>query len=79
MQFKFASLIFFYCLEYAGFAKKDIPHNIVCTPVSAGGEPPTQFSKEGGLTGPQFLEEVAGKVGGDFFFQGGYNFHIKMN
>ena len=35
-----------------------------------GVEPPTQFSKRGGSTGPQFLEGVAGKEGGDFF-QGG--------
>ena len=41
-------------------------------PLSDGGrvEPPTKFSKRGGLTGPQLLE------GGDFF-QGGCNFHIK--
>ena len=40
-------------------------------PFFAGGvEPPTKFSKRGGLTGPQLLE------GGDFF-QGGCNFHIK--
>ena len=35
-----------------------------------GGEPPTKFSKKGGLTGPWLLE------GGDFF-QVGCNFHIK--
>ena len=27
------------------------------------GEPPTKFSKSGGLTGPQLLEGVAGKEG----------------
>ena len=32
---------------------------------------PSQFSKRGGLTGPQFLEGVAGKEGGDFFQGGG--------
>ena len=39
---------------------------------SGGGvEPPTKFSKRGGsLTGPQLLEGVAEKEGGDFF-QGG--------
>ena len=50
----------------------------MCTPppLSAGGvEPPTKFSKRGGLTGPQLLQGVAGK-GGDFF-QGVYNSHIK--
>ena len=38
-------------------------------PLSDGGrvEPPTKFSKRGGLTGPQLLEGVAGKEGGDFF------------
>ena len=39
----------------------------MCTPLSAGGvgvEPPTKFSKRGGLTRPQFLEGVAGKEGG---------------
>ena len=41
-----------------------------------GGEPPTKFSKKGGLTGPWLLEGVAGKEGGDFF-QVGCNFHIK--
>ena len=30
-------------------------------------EPPTKFSKRGGLTGPQFLEGVAGKEGVTFF------------
>ena len=39
-------------------------------------EPPTKYSKRMGLTGPQLLEGVAGKEGGDFF-QGGCNFHIK--
>ena len=30
------------------------PMGIVCTSLSAlGGEPPTKFSKRGGLTGPQ--------------------------
>ena len=34
--------------------------NVVCIPVSAGGvEPPTKFSKKGGLTGPQLSEGVA--------------------
>ena len=32
--------------------------------------PPTKFSKRKDLTGPQLLEGVAGKEGGDFF-QGG--------
>ena len=43
-------------------------------PLSARGvETPTKFSKSGGLTGPQLLEGVAGKEGGDFF-QGGLQF-----
>ena len=43
-------------------------------------EPPTKFSKRVGLTGPQLLEGVAGKEGGDFFQgRGGCNFHIKIN
>ena len=38
--------------------------------LSPGGiEPPTRFSKRGGLTGPPFLEGVAGKKGG--LFSGG--------
>ena len=41
-----------------------------------GGEPPTKFSKSGGLAGPKFLERVAGKEEGDFF-QGGCSFYIK--
>ena len=45
----------------------------MCTPLplSAGGgegaEPPTKISKRGGLTGPQLLQEVAGKEGVTFF------------
>ena len=35
-----------------------------------GGEPSTKFLKKGGLTGPQFLEGVAGIELSDFF-QGG--------
>ena len=35
-----------------------------------GLEPSTQFSKRGGLTGPQSLEGVPGKEGGDFFQEG---------
>ena len=47
-------------------------------PLSDGGrvEPPTKFSKRGGLTGPQLLEGGCWERGGDFF-QGGCNFHIK--
>ena len=41
-----------------------------------GFEPPTKFSKTVGLTGPQLLEGVAGKEGGDFF-QGGLQFSPK--
>ena len=39
------------------------------SPFSAGvgGEPPTKFSKRGGLTGTQLFEGVARKDGGDFF------------
>ena len=39
-------------------------------------EPPTKFSKRGGLAGTQLLEGVAGKEGGDFF-QGGLQFSHK--
>ena len=42
-------------------------------PPSAGGrgaEPPTKFSKMGGLTGPQLLEGGCWERGGDLF-QGG--------
>ena len=46
-------------------------------PLSAGGvEPPTKFSKRGGLTGPQLLEGGCWEKGGDLF-QGGCNCHIK--
>ena len=46
-------------------------------PLSAVGvEPPTKFSKRGGLAGPQLLEGDCWERGGDFF-QGGCNFHIK--
>ena len=46
-------------------------------PLSAGGvEPPTKFSKRGGLTGPQLLEEGVGKEGVTFWVEG-CNCHIK--
>ena len=35
-----------------------------------GVEPPTKFSKRGGLTGPQLLEGVARKEGVTFFREG---------
>ena len=48
---------------------------IVGTPtLSAGGqgvEPPSKFSKRGGLTGSQFLERVAWKERGELFWGGG--------
>ena len=40
------------------------------TGVGGGGEPSTKFLKKGSLTGPQFLEGVAGIEVNDFF-QGG--------
>ena len=41
-------------------------------------EPPTEFPKRGGLTGPQLLEGIARKERGDFFQGGGgCNFHVK--
>ena len=43
-----------------------------------GGEAPTQCSKKGGLTGPQFLERVTGKEW-ITFFKGGCNFYMKEN
>ena len=47
---------------------------IMCPPPhpsrGVGGEPSTKFLKKGGLTGPQFLEGVAGIELSDFF-QGG--------
>ena len=43
-----------------------------------GVEPPTKFSKREGLTGTQILEEGCWERGGNFF-QGGCNFHIKIN
>ena len=49
-------------------------------PLSGGEciEPPTKFSKRGGLTGPQLLEGVAGKDGVTLF-RDGCSFHIKIN
>ena len=44
--------------------------------MGGGVEPPTKFSKSGGLTRPQLLEGVAGKEGVTFFMAG-CNFHIK--
>ena len=40
-----------------------------------GVEPPTKFSKRGGLTGPQLLQGITEKEGGDFFQKVGCNFH----
>ena len=53
-------------------------------PLSAGwggGEPPTKFSKRGGLTEPQLLEGICWeRRGSDFIWVGGgCNFHIKIN
>ena len=53
----------------------------MCIPLYAAGggdEPPTNFSKRGGLTGPQLLEVDFRERGSDFF-QWGCNFHIKIN
>ena len=41
-----------------------------------GVEPPTKFSKRGGLTGPPFLEGLLGKRG-VIFLSGGWNFSTK--
>ena len=58
----------------------------VHTPLSAGGgggwvegrvEPPTKFSKSGGLAGSQFLEGGCLETGGDFFPGGSCSFYIK--
>ena len=42
---------------------------ILCTPTPfcRGVEPPTKFSKRGGLTGAQLLEGGCWEIGGDFF------------
>ena len=48
----------------------------MCTSLSGKGwggewfEPPTQFSKRWGMTGPQFLERGCWERGGDFFEEG---------
>ena len=55
-------------------------HSVHPLPLSAGGlslQPNFQKGEEG-LTGPQLLEGVAEKEGGDFF-QGCCNMHIKIN
>ena len=54
------------------------PHSVHPPPPTGGGVWTSNqiFQKRRGLTGPQLLEGVAGKEGGDFF-QGGCNFHIK--
>ena len=49
-------------------------------PLSAGAvEPPTKFSKSGGLTGPHLLEGVAAREEGDFFQRGGLQFSYKKS
>ena len=45
----------------------------------AGVEPPTRFLKRGDLTGPQFLEEVAGNKSGGTFFREFAIFRQKIN
>ena len=40
-------------------------------------EPPTKFSKSGGLTGSQLLEVNCWERGGGYFTGQGCNFHIK--
>ena len=53
-------------------------HNAFLLKGGGGVEPQTKFSKRGGgLTGPQLLEGVAGKKGGNFFSGRGCNFHPK--
>ena len=52
-------------------------HSLHPPPLCRGGEPPTKFSKRGGLTEPQLLEGVTGKEEGDFFQWVGCNRHIK--
>ena len=44
-----------------------------------GVKTPTKFSKWGTFTGPQHLEGVAGKEGGEFFQGGGAVFTYKIN
>ena len=60
-------LIRFFCMMQS--------NSIVCTfPFCWGGgrvEPPTKFSKRGGLIGPQLLQGVAGKEGVTIFGEGG--------
>ena len=55
-------------------------HSVHPPPFMLGGgvEPPTKFLKRAGLTGRQLLEEGFWEKGSDFF-QGGCNFHIKIN
>ena len=63
--------------KFKFYARKTDNTKCARPPLSAGGvEPPTKYSKRGGLTRPQLSEEVAGKEGDDFF-QGGCNFYIK--
>ena len=68
-------------MKFREVKQSSLIHNIVGTPspfCRGGGRgwDSNQVFKKGGLTGPQLLEGVAGKEGGDFF-QGGCNFHIK--
>ena len=53
----------------------DCPNTIVFTPPF---DLPTNFSKKGGLIGPQLLEGGCWERGGTFF-RGGCNIHIKNN
>ena len=57
------------CIEIKHWHKMCQTEIVVCTPLpllQGRLEPPTKFSKRGGLTGSQFSEGVAGKEGVTF-------------
>ena len=54
-----------------------LPHSAMGVGGGGGVEPPTKFSKSGGLTGPQPLEMICWERGSDFFQGEGCNFYIR--
>ena len=78
------SLVFLYdAVKLDSVHHPPTPTPLVSAGVGGGGlSLPTKFSKKegggGGLTGPKHLEGSCLEIGSDFF-QGGFNFHKKIN
>ena len=70
-------IIYWSILEVRTFPKKSFTHSV--HPPCRKSDPPTKFSKMGGLTGRQLLERGCWERVGNFFQGRGCNFHIKKS